>query len=99
MKVFSESLDQFGVPLFEMRTKNIKVDGKEVEAVLMAGGPGYKIYSAGDAVVVQANKKTMVFRDGDPKQKTVLMFVNLKYQSLDQRDAITSDFMNLISGS
>ena len=73
-----------------MRTKQIKVDGQEVEAVLMAGGSGFKIYSIPGKVLVVAGKEKKSFSESDPEFKTVMAYVNLKYQS--NQDEIKSKF-------
>jgi len=87
---FSESLN-------EMRTKILKINGKDVEAVLMAGGFGAKIYSAGEDIVLVKGRKQTVIPDTDPKYKTIINYVNLKYMPVNLQKEITDNFKNLLS--
>ncbi len=79
-----------------MRTKGLGVDGKNVEAVLMAGGPGFKIYSAGADLIVVGGKKTLVFKESDSAFMDIMQYVNLKYQPLNQHDAIKQKFNSVL---
>ena len=83
--------------LNEMRTKMLKVDGKEVESILMAGGFGAKIYSAGENLVLVKGRKQTVVPDTDPKYKPIMNYVNLRYMPLDQHKDIQDKFKELLS--
>jgi 8-oxo-dGTP pyrophosphatase MutT (NUDIX family) len=76
----------------EARTKMMKVNGQEVEAVLMAGGPGFKIYSALDGVVLVAGRKQLFVKESDEKYKPIMRYVNLRYQPISEHEAIKKEF-------
>lgn len=95
-----EGLDKSDVKeVSEMRTKDLKVGGKTVEAVLLAGGPGFKIYHASgvDGVILALGRKQFVVAESDPDFKTVMQYVNLKYQKLSDQEAIKQEFKKLIA--
>jgi len=79
-----------------MRTKELKINGDPVEAVLMAGGPGFKIYHASDSLVVVKGRKQIVFKEDDPDFKTVIRYVNLRYQPAGEHEKVKADFDALI---
>lgn len=79
-----------------MRTKDLKINGKLVQAVLMAGGPGFKIYSADNSVIVVQGRKQIIFKEGDPDFKTVMGYVNLRYQPAGDHEKIKAAFDALI---
>ncbi len=76
----------------------MKIDGKEVEAILMAGGQGFKIYGVnGDSLVVVAGRNKLVVKEADPDFKIIMRYVNLRYQNIDQHDQIKKDFQQIVS--
>jgi|SRR6185312_5090773 len=79
-----------------MRTKTLKINGKPVEAVLLAGGNGFKIYSVADSLVVVKGREQLVFKDGEPDFKTVIQYVNLRYQPAGEHEKIKAAFDALI---
>ena len=81
----------------EARTKNLKIDGKEIEAILMAGGSGFKIYSHDGKAILSLGRKHHVFSDSDPQMKTIMAYVNLRYQPASSQEMIKNNFMELIS--
>lgn len=84
--------------LEEMRTKEIKIDGKTVEAVLMAGGYGAKIYSVADGIVLSIGRKNHVLKENTPEYKKVIDYVNIKYQDVSKHEQIKKDFQDLVGG-
>lgn len=91
-----ESVDEFGMPIGEMRTKMLKVGDAEVEGVLMAGGPGFKIYSTSDKVILSLGKKNVEVAETDPDYKPIMKYVNLKYHPASEHEAIKSAFSEII---
>jgi hypothetical protein len=81
----------------EARTKSLKINGQEVEAVLMAGGPGFKIYSVPEGVLVVAGRKQLFAKESDPNYKAIMNYVTLSYQRAHERDAIKKEFETLLA--
>jgi hypothetical protein len=76
-----------------MRTKNLKIEGKEVEAILIAGGPGFKIYSVSGIsgwVIAKGNRNIV---SSDP---IVSKYVNLRYQPIQDQDSVKAEFTKLV---
>lgn len=84
-----------------MRTKSLAINGKEFEAVLVAGGNGFKIYSSAEVSgwVLALGKRNVVIDESSPEFKSVSKYVNLKYQPLNDRDQIKQEFEELIAKS
>lgn len=84
-----------------MRTTELKIEGEKKEAILVAGGAGFKIYSASDldGWVLVIGRKVLVVRESSPDFKTVSRYVNLKYQPTSELDVIKNDFNSLIARS
>jgi hypothetical protein len=82
-----------------MRTTEIKIGGEKREALLVAGGPGFKIYSTSglDGWVLVIARKSFVIPEADAQFKIVARYVNLKYQPVNQQADIKDQFMNMIS--
>lgn len=91
-----ESVDEFGMPLFEARTKEFKIDGASVEAVLMAGGSGFKIYSVPDGVLLVVGREKKVFKEKDPLFSSIINYVNLRYHPANRQEEIKKNFDDLI---
>lgn len=81
-----------------MRTKQMKINGESKEAVLVAGGPGFKIYTASgvDGWILVMGRKTLVVPESDPEFETVAKYVNLNYQSAADKPAVKEAFNLLI---
>lgn len=79
-----------------MRTKTLKINGKEIEAVLMAGGKGFKIYSFPEGLIVDKGRVKVVLEEKSPSYKTVIDYVNLRYHNLDKQKEITEKFQDYI---
>lgn len=82
-----------------MRTKDLKIDGKIRQAVLLAGGSGFKIYSASDfnGWVVAKGRKIFPVSEQSPEFRTVSQYVNLRYQPLSEQERIKTNFNNLVA--
>lgn len=82
-----------------MRTTEIKLNGEKREALLAAGGQGFKIYTVfgleGWALVL--GRKTAFVADKTPVAQAVADYVNLRYQSLDRHDEIKSRFQGVLA--
>jgi len=81
-----------------MRTKQLKINKTNVEAVLVAGGNNFKIYTAQGIAgwVLVVGRKAIVVDETQPEYKTISQYTTLKYQPASQRDAIASAFKALI---
>jgi GNAT superfamily N-acetyltransferase len=80
----------------EARMKMLKVNGKEQEGVLMAGGPSFKIYSTADGLVLSIGRKNYFFHEGNSEYKTIINYVNFKYYDSDKQKAIKDEFDKLV---
>jgi hypothetical protein len=77
-----------------IRTKQMIVDGKEVEANLIAGGPSFKIYDVpgkSGYLIVKGSKKVML------DDKRVSKYVNLRYQPIQDQENIKKEFDQLVA--
>ena len=83
----------------DMRTTEIKLNGEKRAALLAAGGQGFKIYTVfgleGWALVL--GRQTAFIADKTPTAQAVADYVNLRYQSLDRHDEITSRFQDVLA--
>jgi hypothetical protein len=79
-----------------MRTKTLKINGKDVEAVLMAGGPGFKIYGTGDGLAVDKGGRVTAVPESHPSYKAVIRYVNLGYATADKKEEIKKEFQNVL---
>jgi hypothetical protein len=73
-----------------MRSKLIK----NKEAILICGGPHFKVYSIEglDGWLVNTNKKYFEITKGHMFFKTVTRYVNLRYEPLGQQDSVSKNF-------
>ena len=89
-----KSSDVLNEIIYEMRTTQLKIGNEKREAILVAGGPGFKIYSAygipGWVVVI--GKKVYIVDEKHAEFKTVGRYLTLKYQPQDQKQAIQDAF-------
>lgn len=81
-----------------MRTKTLKINGQEKEAMLMAGGYGAKVYAVGADLVLTVGKKNFIIEESNPAYKITMKFVNLKYQPNSEHEYIKLSFQELVSG-
>lgn len=81
-----------------MRTTEIKIEGTKREAVLTAGGPGFKIYTVLDldGWVIALGRKISVIEDNTPAAQTVADYVNIRYHSLNLHESIQNKFNELM---
>lgn len=81
-----------------MRTAQLKIDGKIVEGVLMSGGFGAQVYSVSGVkgVVLKIGRRIHVVHEDVPAFKCVMRFVNMKYQPLNEQDAVLAEFRGLV---
>ena len=81
-----------------MRTKELKINNEKKEAVLVAGGSGFKIYAVSglEGWAVALGRKISFIEDKTPEAKTVSNYVNLKYQPIIEQDSIKHEFTQLI---
>jgi hypothetical protein len=78
-----------------MRTKTLKVNNENKKCVLLAGGPGFKIYTVEDYIIVSQGRRHSVIRNGS-EFNTVMSYVNLKYQPASSQDDIKNAFQALL---
>lgn len=81
-----------------MRSTEIKIDGQKKEAILVAGGSGFKVYTVSglDGWAVALGRKISFIEDKTPEAQTVANYVNLRYQSLNASENIKNEFNQLI---
>lgn len=79
------------------REKDLKINGKVVTGVLMAGGFGAKVYHVSGGVAVQKGSSTKYLPEGSDDFDIVLQFVNLKYQPLSQQQEIIEKFKKFLT--
>jgi hypothetical protein len=83
-----------------MRSKELKIAGEKKEAVLVAGGSGFKVYAVADlnGWALALGRKISFIEDKTPEAQTVANYVNLKYQPLNIQETIKQEFNDLIDG-
>jgi hypothetical protein len=81
-----------------MRTSEIKIDGIKKEAILTAGGPGFKIYTVLDldGWVLSLGRRTSFVADNTPAAQVIADYVNLHYHSFDLQESIRNKFNDFI---
>lgn len=77
-----------------MRTTQLKIGDEKKEAVLVAGGPGFKIYTASgmDGWIIRVPRKTFVVAASSSDFGMVGRYVNLRYQPIGEQQAIKIQF-------
>lgn len=80
-----------------MRTKQMKIGGEEITAILMCGGKGFKIYSYDDKLLISKNRKLLQLENTESFYKIVINYVNLKYYNSNEQEDIKKEFMNFIN--
>lgn len=83
-----------------MRSKELKIAGEKKEAVLVAGGSGFKVYTVSglNGWALALGRKISFIEEKTPEAQTVANYVNLKYQPLKSQEAIKEEFNQLIDG-
>lgn len=81
-----------------MRTTELKIGTEKKEAVLVAGGPGFKVYSISgmDGWALALGRQISFIEDKTLEAKTVANYVNLKYQPINSQESIKEKFTQLI---
>lgn len=81
-----------------MRTTELKINNEKKEAILVAGGSGFKVYTVSglDGWALALGRKISFIEDKTPEASTVSKYVNLKYQPLNAQEAIKQEFTQLI---
>src|SRR5205809_970277 len=81
-----------------MRQKEIKINNEKKDAILVAGGPGFKIYSVSglDGWALALGRKISFIEEKTPDAQTVANYVNLKYQPAKAQETIKQQFTALI---
>lgn len=82
-----------------MRTKQIKVNNQSIEALLVAGGKGFTIYTAKgiNGWILSVQKNVLAFDEAHPHFETVAKYVTIKYQPIKKHNSIQKNFDKLIS--
>ncbi|MFN9068030.1 MAG: hypothetical protein ACK5V3_12435 [Bdellovibrionales bacterium] len=81
-----------------MRTTELKIGTEKKEAILVAGGPGFKIYSASgfDGWVLVLGRKVFPVTEESQDFKVISKYVNLKYQPINEQATIFKNFESLV---
>jgi len=81
-----------------MRTKLLKIAGQQRDAILIAGGDGFKIYNAsgvsGWALVT--GRTVRVVEETDERFGIISKYVNLKYQPSNEQPVVRESFKNFL---
>jgi hypothetical protein len=81
-----------------MRTTELKIGTEKKEAILVAGGPGFKIYSASgfDGWVLVLGRKVCPVTEASQDFKAISKYVNLKHQPINEQSTIIKTFESLV---
>lgn len=81
-----------------MRTKQLKIGKEKKEAVLVAGGAGFKIYTAVgvDGWLIAKGRKVFVVEEDSQGYKTVGQYVNLRNQPVSIQEKIKEEFDDFV---
>jgi hypothetical protein len=79
-----------------MRFKQMKINGKTIDALLIAYGPDYKLYSNEGRYILQTGREKTVIMEEDSEYKIVSQFVVLKYQDISEQENIKNRFLELV---
>ena len=82
-----------------MRTKEIRIKNEKKEAVLVAGGSNFKVYTVSglNGWALSLGRNISFIEDQSPEAKTVAKYVNLKYQPINSQEAIKQEFSELLN--
>lgn len=75
----------------------MKVDGKTIDALLIAGGPNFKIYGHEDKLILKIGRNTHVFNENTPEYEIINTYSTLKYHSISDQEKIKNRFLELVS--
>jgi len=81
-----------------MRTKLLKIAGKQKDAILIAGGDGFKIYNVSGVsgwVLVTGRTVRVVAETGE-SFGIISKYVSLKYQPQDEQSVVLENFENFL---
>lgn len=80
----------------EMRTKELKIQGKTIEATLMCGISGiFKIYLYKDFAIVDAGRNKLVMGEKHGFRKLVSKYISLPYQKKEDQPVIEKEMRAL----
>ena len=82
-----------------MRTTELKINNEKKEAVLIAGGQGFKIYTTSDTDgwILSLKRKIFIIEEHHPEFMLIACYVNLKYQPLNEQEKIKTEFSAFIA--
>jgi hypothetical protein len=81
-----------------MRTAELKLNGSQVTGVLLAGGPGFKIYHVitVDGFVLNVDQKLHTVLTASPEYAVVARYVNIRYMPSKEHFGIKTRFNDLL---
>lgn len=81
-----------------MRTTELTINNEKKEAVLVAGGTGFKVYTVSgiDGWALACGRKINFIEDKTPEAKTIAQYVSLRYQPTESQESIKQNFNRLI---
>lgn len=84
--------------IHRVRSKELKINNETKEAILVAGGSGFKVYAVSGlgGWAVALGRKISFIEDKTPEFQTVANYVNLKYQPANSLESIKQEFSALI---
>ena len=82
-----------------MKTKDLKINGETTTGVLVAGGPGFKIYSTPkvEGWIVAAGRQIIVVEKGAAEFKTLNRYLTLPYQPKAEHIKIKGEFQDFLN--
>lgn len=80
--------------------KQLKIGNERTAAILVAGGPGFKIYAAYgvDGWLIVRGKKVSIAHENTPDYKIVSRYVNLRHQPASMKKRVRQDFDDFVKG-
>jgi hypothetical protein len=77
-----------------MRTRVLKINGEKRTGVLLAGGPGFKIYHVDEVSgwVLSLGSAIHIVEKGTQEYITVCQYLNLNYSPIDEQERIKATF-------
>lgn len=81
-----------------MRSTQLTINNEKKEAVLVAGGDGFKVYTVAgiDGWALARGRKINFIEDKTPEAKTVAQYVSLRYQPAETQESIKQNFNQLL---
>lgn len=80
-----------------MRTKRLKINGEDFEAVLVCGGKGFKVYHHNFHWYITKGRSLRKIENNTTEDDIVSKYVNLKYYNLNSHDEIKEEFNKLLN--